>query len=372
MSAPTPEVFDLLPDRLSAAKHAYTTRHIDTTTATGLLSAGTPDSGDLVLAEVGEIGQHKKLERCDGRRSTLYPGDEVVVCYGNRYAPDQFRAAVPEDLGPCELVAAGGVAGRVEVAHANMAPATTLLPVGLLLDAGGRRLNLCQVIRDEPQWPAEDEPPVMVAVAGASMNSGKTTSAAHLVQGLRRAGLRVGAAKVTGTGAGGDVWVLEDAGAWPVYDFTFAGVPSTYRIGHDEVCRIFTELTTRLASYGCQVIVVEVADGIYQEETSALLVDPRFRRAVDGVLFACSDALGASAGGRWLAEQDLPLLALTGILTSSPLATAEAEHVTGLPVWDMPRLADPGLAADLHSNLRASRIRAVEQPTPARRRGRVA
>lgn len=361
MSALCPEVIDLGPDRLRAAKHAYTTRHIDTTAATGLLLAGTPTSGDLVLAQVSEIGQHTKLERGDGRRATLYPGDEIVVCYGNRYAPDQFQAVIPGDLGPCELVAAGGVAGRVEVAHAKMAPATTLLPVGLLLHPDGRRLNLHQITRVESPVPAQQARPVVVAVGGASMNSGKTTSAAHLVRGLWAGGLRVGATKVTGTGAGGDLWALEDAGAWPVYDFTSAGVPSTYRSGHDAVWAIFAELTTRLAADGCEVVVVEVADGIFQGETASLLVDPRFEQAVDGVLFASTDALGAAAGGRWMAEHGLPLLALTGLLTSSPLATAEAEVFTGLPVWDLERLSDPVAAVELYDTLRSARTGVTER-----------
>jgi hypothetical protein len=100
------------------------------------------------------------------------------------------------------------------------------------------------------------------------MNSGKTTTAAHLVRGLCLAGINVGAAKTTGTGAGGDVWLLSDAGAFPVYDFTNAGYPGTYLIGPDAVRDVFTGLTDRLAADGCQVVVLEVADGVFREETA--------------------------------------------------------------------------------------------------------
>ena len=61
------------------------------------------------------------------------------------------------------------------------------------------------------------------------MNSGKTTTAAHLIKGLVQAGLKVGAAKLTGTGAVGDIWLMQDAGANLVLDFTDTGFPSTYR-----------------------------------------------------------------------------------------------------------------------------------------------
>jgi len=241
------------------------------------------------------------------------------------------------------------------MAHEKMHPATTLEPLGLLLDAGHNTLNLRHSVTDHAAPTETDDRPVIVAVVGAAMNSGKTTSASHLVHGLRGAGLRVGAAKVTGTGAGGDVWMLGDAGASPVYDFTSAGVPSTYLLSPAEILGIFTRLTTRLAREGCQVIVVEVADGVYQQETAGLLGDPAFAAGTDAMLFAASDALGASAGVAWLAQRGLPLLALTGVLSSSPLAMAEAVAETGRPVWGPVQLSDVQSAAALYQDLRAAR-----------------
>lgn len=100
-------------DRLARAKFAYTTRHVRSEVI-GSLVAGrvSPQPGDLVLARVDELGSHNKLELIDGRRATLFEQDEIVVCCGNRYAPDQFEAEVLGDLGPCDLAAAGGAAAR--------------------------------------------------------------------------------------------------------------------------------------------------------------------------------------------------------------------------------------------------------------------
>lgn len=80
----------------------------------------TPQPGDLVLARVEQIGNHTKLELTDGRRALMFPGDEIVVCYGNRYAPDQFESTVPVDMSPCDLVAAGGIASREMTRHQRM------------------------------------------------------------------------------------------------------------------------------------------------------------------------------------------------------------------------------------------------------------
>ena len=56
--------------------------------------------------------------------------------------------------------------------------------------------------------------------------------------------------KVTGTGAGGDTWLLRDAGADPVLDFTDAGHVSTYLLPEAEVERTFVTLVAHLAASG--------------------------------------------------------------------------------------------------------------------------
>lgn len=360
---------ETLSARLSRAKRSYTTRDVPLHTAAALDEDCVPAAGDVVLATVTALGQHPRLESPTGRRQTLMVGDDVVVAYGARYAPDQFEATVPVDVGPCQLVAAGGIAGSVQVANAAMRPATSLTPAGVLLDASGARLKLRPSARvaaapgrsvlgaDEP-LPVRaglhsDTAAQMVTmvVVGSSMNSGKTTSAAHLVQGLNRAGVRVGAVKVTGTGAGGDRWLLQDSGAEPVLDFTDAGLASTYLVPHEDLVVTFHQLRETLRRAGCQVAVVEIADGLLQQETSCLLEDRRITRVVDGLLFATVDALSAITGLRWLSDRGLSPLAVTGVVSASPLASREARAATGVDVWQMAHLADPGLALALFLTL---------------------
>jgi hypothetical protein len=75
----------------------------------------------------------------EGRRKLLFVGDEIVVAYGNRYAPNQFEAVVPKTLGPCHLVAAGGVAAKALSWHASVSKgATQITPLGLITDPTGR------------------------------------------------------------------------------------------------------------------------------------------------------------------------------------------------------------------------------------------
>ena len=337
-----PEILDLRPQspnldlahvrsrtdraRLRNAAWAFATRRVPAGVADGIsLPVGKPETGDLVLARVDAIGHHRALQLINGRRRTLFPGDEIVVAYGHRYASSQFKSFVPESLGPCHLVAGGGIASRAVSWHAKIARGPTeITPLGLLVDNEGRRVNL----RDfalEPVINPVPYAPTTLAVIGTSMDAGKTQTAAFLVRGLIAAGLRVGYAKITGTGAGGDTWLLRDAGADPVLDFVDAGLPSTFLCEPADVERVFTTLLGHLARDGVDAAVLEIADGVFQPETAALLKSAPFAQFTGGIVLAAQDSMGASAGFQWLRDQPVPVLALSGVLSAAPL-----QHADGL------------------------------------------
>ncbi|MDQ3552822.1 MAG: DUF1611 domain-containing protein [Chloroflexota bacterium] len=325
--------------RLARAKRGFTTRRAESADFRTLISdEHVPRSGDLLLARIDAIGQHSWLESPDGRRQSLFVGDEVLIAYGNRYAPDYFEAIVPDHPGPCQLVAAGGVAGEVLCGRNGLKEPTAITPAGFIGDREGRVLNLARWMLPFSQAPRRVE---TIAVLGTSMNAGKTTTAAWLVRGLALAGRRVGAAKVTGTGSGKDLWMMADAGAAPVLDFTDAGHPSTYLLAPHVVDRVTATLTAALVRADCDVIVLEIADGFYEPETAALLASKVFRDLVDTVIFAASDAAGAVAGVVALKAAGVPVAAISGRLTASPLAIRETRIATDLPVLDREALGDP-------------------------------
>ncbi len=332
--------------RLNAAKHSYSARRISQENMAQLTSLNnTPKSGDLVLARVEVIGQHKRIQLGSGRLSRLFVGDEVLVCYGNRYAPDQFEAYVPDDLGLCHLVASGGIASSMQSKSGKVADATQITPLGLVTDVHGQVLNLADFALPAQSQVTPDVP--VIAVAGTAMNAGKTETVINLVKGLTRAGLRVGAAKVTGTGAGGDVWKAVDAGAHKVLDFTDAGMPTTFLADIEAIENGANTLVGHLLEEGVDAIVIEIADGLLQKETSQLLASPRFTNLLDGLIFAAGDAMGAISGSTLLQSQSQPLLGLSGALSLSPLAMRETTAMSDLPVWDMATLSDPEFALDL-------------------------
>ena len=348
------------PIRLHRAKKAYTTRFLadrlaDDPRGYTLVSGPgvVPSPGDVVLARVEELGKHTRLESPHSRRQTLFTGDEILVAYGHRYAPDQFEAEVPSDLREAHLVAAGGLTGLVTAQHARIDAPTVVQPLGLVADGAGV-LTLQRLAPHRPtalpDRVAERLPagrPTVIAVLGTSMNSGKSTTLGCLVRGLSYAGLRVAAGKATGTGAGGDPRLYADAGATKVLDFTDFGHPSTFRLPYEQVRSVLVSLIDELSDAGTDVVVVEIADGVYQGETARLLADPVFRAAVDRVVFAASDALGATAGVRLLQSLDVGVAAVSGVLTSSPLGAREARTALSVPVIDTYALTEPEVAQSL-------------------------
>lgn len=348
----------LTTNRLYKSKRAFSTRRVDLDICVGLKTNGyTPVAGDLVLARVLKLGSHTRIELPTGRKAKLQPGDEILLAYGNRYAPDQYEAYVPEDLGPCHMVAAGGVAASAVSWHERLAGPTEIQPVGVVADSAGNPVNLGQFCCEKVACAA---PPVAIAVFGSSMNAGKTISAASLVKGFADAGLRVGALKITGTAAGGDTWLMRDYGASEVYDFTDAGFTTTFKVPVSEIMAGAENLMRLLGKTGCDIAVIEVADGLYQEETSHLANHPALKAMIDGVYFAANDALGAVTGVSRLKSLGHNVLGVSGVVMRSPLASAEAASQLDAPLLHLDDLQNPVCARGVLDTLYHQRPLAAE------------
>lgn len=310
-----------------------------------------PQVGDVVVARVVTINNHRRIETPDSRKAILFEDALVMLAYGHRYAADQFLAHVPDDLDVCHLVAAGGVAGQVTERHAKTGLPTVIEPLGLLsTEDGVVNLRDFATHRNDPPEtvPARTERPEVIAVLGTSMNSGKSTTMACLANGLSKTGRSVASGKITGTGAGNDRMIYHDAGSDHVIDFTDYGYPTTFKLAMTHIRDLTINMVTDLTATGADVILVEIADGIYQTETYQLLRDEKFQAVVDQVVFAASDALGARTGVQEVIAAGLHVGAASGLMTSSPLATNEAAMVLsefGVPVVGTYNLKDAGTAA---------------------------
>ncbi|SFQ63951.1 hypothetical protein SAMN05421853_11519 [Roseivivax halotolerans] len=333
----------LLPEsQLHDAKWTFTTRRVPHEIAVAMdhdFAAARP--GDLILAQVAKIGQHRRVQLPSGRPSDIYPGDMLVLACGARYAPDQFEGVAEIDPERADLLAGGGCIGRMTARNARIKRATELIPIGRLLDASGAPVTLADHAL-APQASGRQIP--VIAVCGTAMNSGKTLATAQLALGLRRAGWRVAALKGTGTGAFGDYNEYLDTGAHVVADFTDAGMVTTYREPIDRVKAGIDRLFSHAEDKGCDIAVIEIADGLFQRETAQLLADPDFQARISGLVFACGDAVAAAGGVAELTRLGLKADALTGMLSCSPMASDEAKAQTGIDVLTKEHLCDPAEA----------------------------
>lgn len=344
---------------LATAKWGYVTRRLVGRAETGIGQAiHRPGLGDLVVARVAGLGELEHLEDPHGRRMRLFSGDLVVGAFGNRYATDFYEGYLPGPNDPVHLLTSGGLIGTVASAHSFRAAPTVLEVVGALTDPGGRALNTDQLALA----PAPAGRPALgtLVVVGSSMNAGKTTTAAALIRGLTRAGLRVGAGKVTGSGSGKDHWAYRDAGAALLADFLDFGMASTFGYPPARLTQAMVGIRDQLVGEGAEVVVLEIADGVLQGETRALAA--RLPGFADAVVLAVGDGLGAVAGARVLGGLGVRVRALSGLLSASPLASREATAATGLGVWTPGELADGGAVELLAAPSEQLLVAPAEQP----------
>jgi len=327
----------------AGVKWSFVTRNvpIDAVSHVEMRMQHAPQPGDLVLARVQKISQHTRIQLRCGRRSLLYQGDLLLLAYGHRYAPDQFEAEIPQDLDECHLVAGGGIAARAVSKHSGLKWPTSIRPEGLCIGAAGEVANLRDYgVQAYSSGPRTRKP--VVAVLGTSMNAGKTTAAASLTRGLTLADRRVATVKATGTGAGNDLWAYQDAGAHLVLDFTDAGHPSTFRLPAAVIEACFARLLDiALSQSDVDVVVVEIADGLLQPETEALVRSRTYADYVTQTLFASGDAMGAVAGVQILGSLGVRPGAIVGLVTASQLAAAEAAKATGIDTFSKSQLESP-------------------------------
>ncbi len=123
---------------------------------------------------------------------------------------------------------------------------------------------------------------------------------------------------------------MRDAGASLVFDFVDGGHASTYLCSIKDLTTLFETLLTHAAAQGIQHVLVEIADGLLQRETAALLGHRQFIGAVDAWLLAASDPLGVAGALGVMRRAGIEPVAVSGLLTCSPLAMREAEAATGL------------------------------------------
>lgn len=292
-------------------------------------------AGDLAVFEVLELGRHKSALMDDGKVRSIFPGDRLVAAFADRYATSQYEGYVPDGpLPQYHMLAAGGAVGIVKSRHQSMKDSrpTAMRLVSYCLDEQGGVINT--KFRGVPRHPFRgDVQPKVVLSIGATMDSGKTTTAAFVARGLAAGGHTVAFIKLTGTCHTRDREFVYDCGAHAVADFSDLGFPSTYLCSKEDILDIYQTLVDRLSVEAPEFIVMEIADGLMQRETRFLLQDADFMRTIHKVIFSCGDSLSAFHGVDLLKNWGIDVAAISGRFTMSPLLVDEVRQNLDIAVF---------------------------------------
>ena len=312
-------------------------------------------AGDVGLFEVLRIGKHKNVQGSTKRNITIMPGDLIMAAFGTRYATEQFEGYLPERLDEeLHILGAGGTVGVLASMHnkfRDIGP-TSLRFAGFAVDHFGQIINT-KSIKRKLQVPFSGTAAAATKVIlslGSSMDSGKTTSAAYLVHGLKKAGMKVAYIKLTGTVYTKDADLAWDLGADVVADFGDFGFPSTYLCSEEELLSLYESLIKSVLHCQPDYVVIEVADGLYQRETKMLLQSNSFINTVDKVIFSAGDSLAALNGVQLLKRWGIHPLFLSGLLTASPLLIQEVKENCSIPVFTIEDLAGGADVMDILSS----------------------
>ncbi len=236
--------------------------------------------GDYVVGEVLDTGELPcRVETKTGRIARIAPGDLALGALGN-------RAATLEAVGDWQGIGEDGVMQQLSAAcvfgHCTSLSQWTH-PLADLRYRGhamrdGRKLTMRGFVRVAER----DLAAPVVLIVGTSMDAGKTVAGKEIIRALKRRGLRVAGAKLTGVGRLQDILAFDDAGADYVTDFMEVGLPGTVVPAADYE-QALRELLAMIATREPDVLVAEAGASPlepYNGEAALRVLAPRLRMLV--------------------------------------------------------------------------------------------
>lgn len=297
------------------------------------------ETGDYVAGEViGRAGLPWEVETETGRIVEVIEGDILVGAFGRRAATLEAVGDwrdIGDDLRMHGLTRAG-VFGFCT--SSSIQARSYLVPLRYRghVVSDGRKVTMRDFCLDHSS--AEFDVPVVLLV-GTSMDAGKTTAAKAVIRALRRQGLRVGAAKLTGVGRYQDILMMRDAGAEFIVDFVDAGLPSTI-CGSAEFRDALQRLLAAIADADLDVLVAEAGASPLEPYNGELAIEA-LRGHVALTLLCASDPYAVL--GVMEAFGLTPDL-VAGRATSTVAGVALIEKLCGVPALN---LLEPGAHPEL-------------------------
>ena len=187
-------------------------------------------------------------------------------------------------------------------------------------------------------------PPVVI-VSGTSMQSGKTSFLAEIIQSLTKKGFRVAAGKLTGVACLRDLLSMQDNGAVRTASFQDAGHPSTAGMDVETLIDTSKTVIAYLAEQEPELILLELGDGLVGDYgVIDVLMDSEIRKTIGVHAFCANDLAGAWGGHRYLAEHGFGIDLFSGPVTDNLVGIEYLESELKVPAINACK--HPGKTAD--------------------------
>ena len=294
-------------------------------------ASGFPLAGDVVVVRaLSESVTYGNLELPSGRLAKINRNDLLLGVLGKRRALKGFVGDVPESAvtgDRLHLLNMGGVIGVCKGHHSSLSDAIEVEIVGLASDEEGNVLNISDGALPSSDTLSAAAP--IVLVAGTCMNSGKTVAAAEIIRRAANEGLRVAGAKLSGIACLRDTLNMQDHGAFVTASFLDCGLPST--VDHGDLASVAKGLLNHLGTYGPDLIVVELGDGIVGGyAVDSVLKDREIKAAISSFVFCASDYVGVIGGIAVLKELGIGIDVIAGSVTDSQMGEDFVEERFGI------------------------------------------
>ncbi len=286
------------------------------------------NSGDILLAEVLSIGKYayRQIEEKSGDLRKIKLGDKMLVVQGNRYATKFCEILVSNKN--IVLGNLGGVVGKP--LSVDKEKFTKLKIIGYAYNKKGIFLNLKDYPKKSCSQKLKANTSKVIVVIGSDMDSGKTTCASDLSKKISLNGGVVNYGKITGTSRLKDLMLLKNNGAKIVLDFNDCGFASTYKTGKQNLKKILKKIYSSLSINNPDYIILEIADGVLQNETKIILKEKMLNSFNPKIVFCCRESMAVGEANRVIRKAGMHISFVSGPVANSKLSRDEVERNFGI------------------------------------------
>lgn len=282
------------------------------------------ENGDYALTEVtGTPSELYKVEICNGDMIPVVPGDHVIGALGHRQATlegvGSFDAVVRNRM---NALTSAGLLGAF-TSFSIMLPRPMELVYRGHIVRDGKKTNM-QDFRLRTKARGFYVPTILIV--GTSMNAGKSVTGRRVCEVMSEAGLRVIGAKLTGAGRYRDVASFRKYGAFEVYDFVDAGLPSTV-VPEEEFRVAIRPLLAHINSRRPDYLVAEAGASPLEPYNGDTAIDELGENIVCTILCASDPYAVVGVRQGFTLEPDL----VAGPAAQTTAAIKLVKKLTGLP-----------------------------------------